>query len=81
MNDNVRRNVLPTIRTAFLTQADHSAAISVVEYNLLYDMVGFLRDTPYEYMLYMAIIESLDGLERRDQDYAESVERFYEEVM
>lgn len=80
MSNNIRRDVLPIIRTAFLTRSYHATEFSPTEQRLLYDIVSILEGTPYEYMLYMAMIESLDGLERFDLDYSRSVKCFYEGV-
>lgn len=74
MEEYLRSQVLPNILITFDMFTCHS---NDSMYNLLCDVAILLENAPYEYMLYMAIIESLEDEVRLPTVYYNSVEYFY----
>ena len=74
MEEYLRRRVLPNI---LITFDMFTCSCNASVYKLLCDVAILLRNTPYEYMVYMAIIESLESEVRLPTIYYDSVEYFY----
>lgn len=74
MEEYLRNRVLPNI---LITFDMYTCRCDGSMYKLLCDVADILDNSPYEYILYMTVIESLESEVRLPPVYYDSVEYFY----